>query len=259
MHVVLYEADGGVARITINRPEKFNALNREVSLRLQEGLQRAESDPTVRCVVLTGKGKAFSAGQDLSELKGPLTEEIKRILPEQLNPIVTRLRSISKPVIAAVNGIAAGAAANIALCCDIVIAAESATFIQAFSKIGLIPDSGGTYMLPRLVGLQKAAALMMTADSVSATEAARMGMIYKAVPDDKLVFESELLADKLAKMPTKALYLTRRALDESMSAVNFETQLNNEARWQTEASATSDFSEGISAFLEKRPPIFRGE
>ncbi|MCO6496506.1 MAG: enoyl-CoA hydratase/isomerase family protein [Chitinophagaceae bacterium] len=259
MHVVLYEAEDGIARITLNRPEKFNALNREMATRIQEALQRAENDQSVRCIVLTGKGKAFSAGQDLSELNGPLTEEIKRILPEQLNPIVMKLRTISKPVVAAVNGIAAGAAANIALCCDIVMAAESATFIQAFSKIGLIPDSGGTYMLPRLIGLQRATALMMTAESVSATDAARMGMIYKAVPDAQLIFESETLARKLAKMPTKALYLTRRALDESLGAGSFEEQLSNEEKWQGEAAATSDFSEGIRAFLEKRPAIFKGE
>lgn len=258
MHLVLYETTGGIARIVLNRPEKFNALNREITSEIQDCLQMAENDASVRCIVITATGKAFCSGQDLSDLKGPLTEEIKRILPEQLNPIAIRLRTIRKPVIAAVNGIAAGAGANVALCCDIVIAAESAVFIQAFSKIGLIPDTGGTYMLPRLVGLQKATALMMTAQKVSGTEAERMGMIYKAVPDDQLAEETEKLAAQLAQMPTQALYLTRKVLEESMSVNSFEEQLNNEAKWQEQAAGTEDFKEGIQAFLEKRPAVFKG-
>lgn len=255
MDTVLYEVKDNIAYLTLNRPEKYNAFNREMALSLQSKLDQAEGDELVRCIVLTGTGKAFSSGQDLTEIKDPSGEEMRKILPEQLNPIVTKLRTIRKPVLAVVNGIAAGAAANIALCCDIVIAAESAVFIQAFTKIGLIPDSGGTYMLPRLVGLQKATALMMLAENVTAVEASAMGMIYKSFADADLKSEAEKMARHLASMPTKALVMTRKALAQSMHS-DFEQQLENEAAWQAEAADTRDFAEGVAAFVQKRKPVF---
>ncbi len=258
MSAVLLEVKNNIATITLNRPEKYNAFNRDMALKLQEKLNEAELNDAVRCILITGAGKAFSSGQDLTEIKDPTGPEMKRILPEQLNPIVTKLRTINKPVIAAVNGIAAGAAANIALCCDIVIAASSAVFTQAFSKIGLIPDSGGTYILPRLVGLQRATALMMTAEKVSAEDAVAMGMIYKSFPDERFFYEAEQLANTIAQMPTQALVFTRQALDDSMHS-DFEGQLKNEAAWQEKAAATADFAEGVKAFLEKRLPVFCGK
>lgn len=257
MDAVLFEVRSNIAFITLNRPEKFNALNREMALGLQQKLADAERDPEVRCIVLAGSGKAFCAGQDLTEIKDPAGPEMKKILPEQLNPVVSKLRTIHKPVVASVHGIAAGAAANIALCCDLVIAAESAVFIQAFTMIGLIPDSGGTYMLPRLVGVQKAAGLMMLAEHVGGREAEKMGMIYRCVADDELSAETEAMAGKLAAMPTKALYYTRMAIDESLNT-SFSQQLENEAAWQEKAAGTEDFREGVSAFLQKRTPQFKG-
>lgn len=258
MDSVLSEIKDKVATLTLNRPEKFNAINREMALGLQEKLGEVEKDVDVRCIVLTGAGKAFCSGQDLTEIKEPTGSEMKRILPEQLNPIARQLRTIQKPVLVVVNGIAAGAGANIALCCDIVIACESAYFIQAFSKIGLIPDTGGTYMLPRLVGFQKAIAMMMLAEKVSGVEAAEMGMIYKCFPDERLFVEAEKISRILANMPTKALYYTRMALNQSMNS-DFEQQLTNEMEWQQKSSATGDFIEGVQAFIQKRIPIFEGK
>lgn len=258
MTPIQFEIKDAVAYIHLNRPEKFNSFNREMALLLQNRLDECASLHEVRCVYITGNGKAFSAGQDISELVGDNKIEIKQILSEHYNPIVKRIRNLPKPVVAAVNGVAAGAGANIALCCDVVVAAESASFIQAFSKIGLIPDSGGTFTLPRLVGLQKASALMMTGDKVSANEAEKMGMIYRVFPDVTFEDESKKLAYTLAQMPTKGLALTKHALNHSFSNA-WEAQLLLEDEFQQKAAQTHDYNEGITSFLQKRTPNFKGE
>ena len=258
MSSILFEIKQGVAFITLNRPEKFNSFNREMALLLQTKLDECASLQEVRCVHISGAGKAFSAGQDISELVGENKIEIKQILSEHYNPIVKRIRNLPKPVIAAVNGVAAGAGANIALCCDIVVAAESAAFIQAFSKIGLIPDSGGTFTLPRLIGWQKASALMMLGEKVSSMEAERLGMIYKIFPDESFADESMKIANTLAQMPTKGLAFTKHALNYSLNS-SLESQLLTEDELQQKAAKTYDYNEGVAAFLEKRIPVFKGE
>ncbi len=258
MPSILFEIKNSIAFITLNRPEKFNAFNREMALELQGKLDECEKNTLVRCVYITGAGKAFSAGQDLAEVVDPNGPGMKKILSEHYNPIITRIRNLNKPVIVAVNGVAAGAGANIALCCDIVIAAQSAFFIQAFSKIGLIPDSGGTYFLPRLIGFQKASAVMMLGDKISAEEAERFGMIYKYFSDETFFKEAEKIAEKIAELPTKALAFTKRALNLSLEQ-NFEEQLKTEDEFQQEAAATNDFKEGVLSFLEKRKAKFTGQ
>lgn len=247
-----------VAYIKLNRPEVFNSFNREMALSLQNVLDNCANDENVRAIVLTGNGKAFCAGQDLKEVTSPeLNPGFRKILEEHYNPIIQKIRSIEKPIIAAVNGVAAGAGANIALACDIVVASELASFIQAFSKIGLIPDSGGTFFLPRLIGFQKASALMMLGDKVSALEALNMGMIYKIFPVGIFDEEVKSLAENLAQMPTKAIGLTKRLLNQSMTN-NLEQQLALESDLQIEASSSYDYNEGVTAFVEKRKPEFKG-
>ncbi|MES2397306.1 MAG: enoyl-CoA hydratase-related protein [Bacteroidota bacterium] len=252
------ELDGNVLKITLNRPDKFNSFNREMALALQAALDKAATDSAIRAVYLTGEGKAFCAGQDLAEVVDPNGVGLEKIVTEHYNPIIEKIRNIEKPVICAVNGVAAGAGANIALACDIVIAGNSVAFIQAFSKIGLIPDSGGTFFLPRLIGFGKASALMMLGDKISASDAEKMGMIYKVIEDDKLQDDALTIAKTLANLPTRAIGLTKRLLNQSINNT-LEQQLIAEGIEQISASKTYDYNEGVKAFLEKRKPVFKGE
>ena len=250
--------EGGVLFISLNRPEVFNSFNKEMAIDLQRTLDKAQTDDAIRSIVITGEGKAFCAGQDLVEATDPNGPELQTIVRDHYNPIIEKIRAIEKPIIAAVNGVAAGAGANIALACDIVLAKDSASFIQAFSKIGLIPDSGGTFFLPRLVGMQKALALMITGEKVMAIEAEKMNMIFKAIPDENFEEEVQKLAQNLAQMPTKGFGLTKRAVNESWNN-SLSEQLLREEELQTEAGKSFDFKEGVTAFLEKRKPIFIGK
>ena len=229
-----------------------------MALQLQGHLDDCSADPAVRVIVITGLGKAFCAGQDLAEATDPEGPGLETIVRDHYNPIILKIRTIEKPVVAAVNGVAAGAGANIALACDITIAKQSASFIQAFSKIGLIPDSGGTFFLPRLIGMQKALALMMTGDKVSAVEAEKLNMIYKVVEDDSFDEDIKAFSEKLALMPTKGLGLSKRAVNLGLFN-SLEDQLDMEVIIQVEAGLTEDFTEGVDAFLQKRTPIFKGK
>ncbi len=248
-----------VATIRLNRPEVFNSFNREMAFAVQSELKNFATNPDVRAIVLTGSGKAFCAGQDLKEVTDPsLNPGFKAILEEHYNPIIQLIRETPKPILAAVNGVAAGAGANIALACDIVVASEQAAFIQAFSKIGLIPDSAGTFFLPRLIGFQKASALAMLGDKVEAQEAERLGMIYKYFSTENFEQEVNKLAKKLGNMPTKALALTKEALNHAL-VNNLDEQLALESQFQIEAASSQDYTEGVSAFVQKRKPEFKGK
>lgn len=258
MSTVLLEIKNNVAVITLNRSEKFNAFNREMALLLQKLLDDCAADNNIRAIYLTGNGKAFCAGQDLGELVGENPPGFEVILAEHYNPIVSKIRLMPKPVVCAVNGVAAGAGANIALACDVVAATASASFIQAFSKIGLIPDSGGTFTLPRLIGFAKASALMMLGDKINATEAEKLGMIYKVFSDESFTEESYKIAATLSQMPTKGLAYTKAALNASFNN-SLEQQLQTEDELQYKAAHTYDYNEGVNAFIEKRMPVFKGE
>ena len=258
MSFIISNKEGAVYTIKLNRPDKFNSFNREMSLQLQKALDEAQTDKTVRAVYITGEGKAFCAGQDLAEAMDSNGPGIEKIVTEHYNPIILRIRKLEKPVVCAVNGVAAGAGANIALACDVVIAASSSSFIQAFSKIGLIPDSGGTFFLPRLIGWQRASALSMLGDKVSAADALQMGMVYKIVDDAALREEAMKIAVTLSQMPTKGLAYTKMLLNES-AYNSLEKQLESEGKYQVKAAATYDYNEGVKAFLEKRKPNFKGE
>ena len=257
MPVLLDRRDGGVLTLTLNRPRAYNAFTRELALALQRRLRLAGDDPAVRAVVITGAGKAFGAGQDLRELVALDGPPVEAILREQLNPTILLLRACPKPVIAAVNGVAAGAGCSLALACDIVLAAESARFVQSFAQVGLLPDGGATWTLPRLVGRQRASALALTGEPVGAAEAERIGMVYRVVPDESLGAEAADLARRLAALPTRAIALTKRALDAGATNT-LERQLAVEDELQREAAATRDHREGVAAFLAKRPPVFEG-
>ena len=257
MSPIHFQITDAIGIITLNRPDKLNSFNREMALLMQEKLDECTAQE-IRCVYITGTGKAFSAGQDLAEAIDPEGPGMKNILSEHYNPIIRKIKKLEKPVVAAVNGVAAGAGANIAFACDIIVAANSASFIQAFSKIGLIPDSGGTYTLPRLVGWQKASALMMLGDKISAEEAERMGMVYKVFTDSAFPADSMQIAKTLARMPTKGLAFTKQVLNMSLNN-NLEDQMQEEDVFQQRAAQTADYLEGVAAFLEKRQPNFTGE
>lgn len=255
---ILFDVENSVARIILNRPQVFNSMHHAMRQEILAALETCKTDVAIRAVYISGAGRAFSAGEDLQEVAGPDGPTLNQIISTGYNPMVAAIRSLEKPVVAAVNGVAAGAGANIALACDITVAAVSASFTQAFSKIGLIPDSGGTWMLPRLVGLQRAAALMMLSDKISAADAAAMGMIWAVFPDESFAAESLKLAETLAQMPTRGLGLTKKALNQAFSN-DFFAQLAVEDALQTVAGQTHDYREGVAAFLEKRKPVFKGE
>lgn len=258
MKFIQFSIENGIARITLNRPEVFNSMHHDMRQEILAALDTCEKDDSVRAIFLTGNGKAFCAGEDLQEVVAPDGPSLNEIISTGYNPIVLKIRNLEKPVVCAVNGVAAGAGANIALACDITVAAESASFTQAFSKIGLIPDSGGTWTLPRLVGLQRAAAMMMLSDKILAADAAAAGMIWKVFANDVFQIESLKIAETLAAMPTRALAMTKQALNASFPN-NFEQQLALEDQLQTAAGTTDDYREGVAAFLEKRKPVFKGK
>ena len=254
---LLSHTAGAVCTLTLNRPAALNALTAAMHGLLLPALNAAADDPAVRVVVLTGAGRGFCAGQDLADpaMRGP-DVDVGAVVERFYKPLALRVRSMPVPVIAAVNGVAAGAGANLALCCDLVVAARSASFIQAFSKIGLVPDCGGTWLLPRLVGRARALGLAMTGDKLPADAAERMGLIWQCVDDEAFPVAVQALADQLAAMPTRALAETRRLIDAAAPAELSEA-LSWEAQAQGELGRAHDFAEGVAAFLARRAPHFK--
>ncbi len=255
---ILVEEDGGLTTLTLNRPEKLNSFTAEMNLKLRAALGAAEESETCRAILITGAGRAFSAGQDLADPAVSADQDLGETLEEYYNPLIRLLRSIEKPIVCAVNGVAAGAGANVALACDIVLAAQSAKFIQAFSKIGLIPDSGGTWTLTRLLGEARAKALTMTGMPLRAEQAADWGLIWRAVPDENLMEEARKLAGQLAQGPTYGLGLTKQAI-QAAAEHDLSNQLDLERDQQSKAGKSADYAEGVAAFTEKRPPRFTGK
>ncbi len=257
---ILVSVEAGVQRITLNRPDKLNAFNPEMHGMLRAALAQADSDLAIRCVLLTGAGRGFCAGQDLSEREvksGDAPLDLSVTISSYYNPLVRRMRALPKPIVCAVNGVAAGAGASLALACDLVLAARSASFIQAFARIGLVPDSGGTYFLPRLVGRARAMGLALLGDKLAAEDAERWGLIWKCVDDDKLAEEAAKLAQTLACGPTRGYGLIKRALEASTDNT-LDAQLELERDLQREAGFSDDYREGVAAFLAKRKPEFKG-
>src|SRR5438105_6347710 len=261
MPSVLVSVDAGVETITLNRPEKLNALNPEMHAQLRAALERATDDPQIRALLLTGAGRGFCTGQDLAERDvsaGAAPIDLSVSLGSHYNPLVRRLRSLPKPIVCAVNGVAAGAGANLALACDLVIAARSATFVQAFARLGLVPDSGGTFFLPRLVGTARAMGLALLAEPLTAERAEQWGLIWKVVDDARLPDEAASIARALATRPTKGHGLLKKAMYAS-AANTLDAQLELERDLQREAGFSEDYREGVSAFKEKRTPRFKGK
>jgi 2-(1,2-epoxy-1,2-dihydrophenyl)acetyl-CoA isomerase len=257
--ILLVDSKDGVTTLTLNRPAVLNAFNRALSAELVTAIKRIRDDGSIRAVVLTGTGRGFCAGQDLAEAipAGDENPDLGAIVRTVYTPVVRGIRTLEKPVICAVNGIAAGAGAMLALLCDIVIAAPEATFVWSFTKIGVVPDTGGTFILPRLVGLQRAAALTMLHDKLSAEQAREWGLVYKVTAPGQLMVEAEAIAAKLAQMPTRAIGLTKRGFNHSLG-VDLEAAMAYEENLQREAGMSGDYKEGVKAFLEKRAPNYTG-
>lgn len=262
VHAVLVANDGAVRTITLNRPDVLNAFNEALLTALSKALREAQKDKTVRCLVITGAGRAFSSGQDLADVRDRYASDqpidFGSLLRDHYNPLIARIRTMEKPVVASVNGVAAGAGCSLALACDLRIAADSASFIEAFINVGLVPDAGSTFMLPRLIGVSRAMEMAFTGRKVKAEEALRIGLVNEVVPDDRLSAATGQLAEKLAGLPTRAIGLTKRAINAAWNA-DLDTQLAYEAMLQTTAGQTQDHREGVAAFLEKRPPQFAGK
>jgi len=259
---ILVEDNGGVRKLILNRPDVLNALNADILKALAAALHEAERDGAVRCLVITGAGRAFSSGQDLGDVRNRYESgnpiDFDHLLRTLYNPVIVKIRTMGKPVVASVNGIAAGAGCSLAIACDMRIAAESAGFIQAFINVGLVPDAGSTFMLPRLIGVSRAMEMASTARRIPSDEALGIGLVNEVVPDSELASATTAFAQKLANMPTRAIGLAKRAINAAWNA-DLETQLNYEAMLQSTASQTHDHREGVAAFLEKRPARFKGE
>ena len=259
MSEILFAADAGVATITLNRPDVLNSFNRSMARELRESIDKVAADDSVRAVVLTGAGRGFCAGQDLAEAlpKDGEMPDLGDIVRDSYNPVIRAIRNLEKPVLCAVNGVAAGAGANLAFACDIVLAASNAKFIQSFAKIGVIPDSGGTFILPRIVGLHRASIMTMLAETMSAQQARDWGLVYMVTELEVLLETATGVARQLATQPTRAFGLIKRGFNKSLG-VDLAAQLDFEEEIQREAGQTEDYAEGVRAFLEKRAPVFKG-